>query len=288
MTPQHSRLRTHGQTMPLIAVILSALFVAANLSGLVSGTQNVPSNGTPLALEGQVSLYPHYYQISEPPLPPTQYVILLDVSGSMSWSLDGVGIGGRHGELVQCQGEYVEGGLPVVRCSGDGQQSAYPDPTQRRISIVGQKLSEFVERLEPYDQMQLVTFSGNLPGTTPYALTDVFDSLTTATGWMTDHAQMKSAIQSITSANNYTTAGETPSAAALARAQEIYSHAPATDPITGHQYQRITILITDGVANVTLGGVLNDCPSDDYSCQEGMMDSASLDQFLHSIKSISS
>ncbi|GAB4152390.1 MAG: VWA domain-containing protein [Roseiflexaceae bacterium] len=231
-----------------------------------------------LSMAGNISLYPSFAQYGGQTERPIQFIILLDVSGSMSWSFDGRGnIGGT---IVQCQGPSTTG-APIGNCAGGGSATAFPDTNQRRIKIASDLLQQFVASLRPRDQVRFVTFTGSFgagndnPIADDQALEDLtYDALN---GWSNNTTQINNVIESVTrgASGNYTTEGATPSAVGLARVRQILASAPAVDPETGLGYKRAVIFLTDGVANVSRGGYEYVCPdgaSDDLECQSGPYD----------------
>jgi hypothetical protein len=223
-----------------------------------------------MALEGQVSLYPHFAQREETGDLPIQYIIVLDVSGSMSWNFDG----------------YANNGGSTVRCQGSGAVQCLPgtvwsNANERRIKIAADTLKQFANSVRPQDQVRIVTFSntygaypmGDRPGLDEalYGLSNVYPD-----GWTSDKATITAAIEEAASfGGSYETQGETPSAIGLARAFDTYESSPTREPGTGKLYKRAVIFLTDGVANVTRDGQLwagtqaQPCGAEDVDCQSG-------------------
>ncbi|GEM_PF-1052447 len=234
-------------------------------ANLVTGTSVVER----MTLEGQVSFFPHYANLSDPTDLPIQYVVVLDVSGSMSWSFAGQANVGAS--LVTCQG----GG--AIYCPPGTVLSSVAD---RRIVVARNLLTQFVNNVRPQDQVRIVTYSNTYGSTNDAANTwptddEALDGLSRVYPdfWTSDKPTLTSAVAA---AALDVTSGETPSAIGLARATQLYANSASTDPATGKQYKRAVILLTDGVANVTRNGLLNNppgCGSEDTSCQEGIFPS---------------
>jgi hypothetical protein len=218
-----------------------------------------------MALEGQISLYPHFAQVSDATDAPIQYIIVLDVSGSMSWTFDGKGT--KNGQVVQCTG------TGAVQCPAI---SPFPDVNQRRIKIASDVLKSFADSVRSQDQVRIVTFSGTFgayPDPNPPSNSEALNALSHVypNTWTNVKTTINDAIDAAASfGGTYQTSGETPSSIGLARALQIYQSSNSKDPNTGKTYKRAVIFVTDGMANVTRNGLLNaSCGSEDISCQDG-------------------
>jgi hypothetical protein len=237
-----------------------------------------PASDT-LTLSGQVSIYPHYAQGTVLDNPSIQYIVVLDVSGSMIWNFDGVG--SQNGVAAQCQG-----GNSPIQCDSN---SPYLGPiTERRIAIAYDALGLLADTFrDGVDQAQIVTFSGsNYPFPDEFASTDAeamanYSRVYDDNGdWIDTAADFRTAISEATLENlsgsaRFTTTGATPSAIGLARAREIFSDAANDRDSLGRPYKRAVIFITDGIANVTRDGQINECEGLD--CQTGNSDGMLVD-----------
>jgi len=193
---------------------------------------------------------------------PVQFLIILDVSGSMSWTFDGQGYNDA-GQLVRCTD-------PTNQCKSI--ISAWRTPEERRIYIAKQVLRNFVNRVDelrangtrPNDVVRIVTFTGRLGnyvnqngqvGNNQRALDDLTSVL--PSGWTNDRATLNAAINEagMVDGDPYMTAGATPSAVALARASQVFGSAPRY--LGSQEYRRVLIFVTDGVANVLRNGMQN-------------------------------
>ena len=231
---------------------------------------NAPK-ATSLGILGQVLYRPRSHLVPQS-RPPVQYDIVLDVSGSMSWTFAGVGT--RNGNDVQCTGANAN-------CVG-GTKDRYQDQTQRRIYIAKQALNTFIDNMNTNDMMRIVTFSGNLnqppgQGNDQAAINQLTKALPTGgpnNGWSSNKNALKAAVQSAGAQGDaYTTLGLTPSAVGLAAGNQTLSSAPTQAP-DGQTYKRVVIFMTDGVANVFRDGTYNSaggCGADVASCHVGYM-----------------
>lgn len=194
---------------------------------------------------------------------PVQFLLILDVSGSMSWTFDGRGV--QNGQVVTCTN-------PTQGCVSI--DTAWPNAAERRIYTAKQVLRQFVQQIDqdrqsglrPHDTVRIVTFSGRLGnyvnqsgavGDNNRAVNDLTEVLPGA-GWTNDRATLEAAITSagMVNGDQYMTAGATPSAVAFARASQVFAAAPERAP-NGMNYRRVVIFVTDGVANVLRNGMQN-------------------------------
>ncbi|MGQ9547066.1 MAG: VWA domain-containing protein [Roseiflexus sp.] len=236
-------------------------------ANLVTGAP--PTNN--FTVGGSVTYIPRYR--TYPDLNrPVQFLLILDVSGSMAWTFDGRGV--QNGQTVTCTN-------PTQGCVSI--DSAWPNLEERRIYTAKQVLRSFVQKIDedrqnglrPYDTVRLVTFSGRLGnyvnqtgavGDNNRAVNDLTEILPAA-GWTNDRATLEAAITNagMVNGDQYMTAGATPSAVAFARASQVFANAPDRAP-NGMKYRRVVIFVTDGVANVLRNGMQNNFGD---GCQQG-------------------
>lgn len=247
-------------------------------ANLVTGAP--PTNN--FTVGGSVTYLPRYR--TYPDLNrPVQFLLILDVSGSMSWTFDGRGV--QNGRVVTCTN-------PTQGCVSI--ETAWPNAQERRIYTAKQVLRQFVAQIDqdrqsglrPYDTVRLVTFSGRLGnfvnssgavGDNNRALNDLTEVL--PAGWTNDRATLEAAITNAGKvpgydSDPYMTAGATPSAVAFARASQVFANAPERAP-NGMKYRRVVIFVTDGVANVLRNGMQNnygpgcELGAENVGCQMG-------------------
>ncbi|HMO57493.1 MAG TPA: Tad domain-containing protein [Roseiflexaceae bacterium] len=254
-------------------------------------TLTTPANPTTnLALSGTVSYVPRFRMPSNPDTQPIQYLVVLDVTGSMSWTFDGIGTTG--GTDVNC----VDG---TVRCTGEAYK--FRDESQRRIYIAKEVLRDFVERVTSQsadpsradDMIKIVAFTGARGlytqhqdlGSNSAALEELTQVLPAGDRWTNDRTELMGLINQAgdIGAGPYVTEGPTPSSVGLARAAQVFSTAPTkptnpASPLRDTEYKRVVIFVTDGVANVFRNGLLNDingCSSEIPSCHVGYVEGTS-------------
>ncbi len=247
--------------------------------GLMTGTVESRT----MTLEGQVSLYPHAKYIPDSANAPLQLLIVLDASGSMNFNFNGEA--------------YKNGAGPKLLCQGSGSTECvngsyvWNNDSERRASIAANVLKEMVlTKLRPQDQVRIVNYHnayyqyGEPRPDVPFD--EVLGTLTTSLldTWTNDPNVIEAALDkaALVSSNS----GETPSALGLARAREVYNNSNA-EYAPGKPYKRSIILLTDGMANVTLSGKWYRCPGptpgtyvgDDITCMSGVndMDDGKLD-----------
>jgi Putative Flp pilus-assembly TadE/G-like len=235
-------------------------------------TTNTGGNDSNVGVTGQVFFRPRYKTVPSS-RPPVQYEIILDVSGSMSWKFDGYGY--KNGSAVLCTGT-------TASCSGSAY--AWPDQTLRRIYVAKQAIKAFIDQMSTGDTMRIVSFSGGAISPTGNnnainQLTDVWPSQ----DWSSDKTVLKAAVDSAGSVNNnpYLTDGRTPSAAGIASGSAVFSSAPKQEPSPGTQtYKRVSIFLTDGVANIRRDGSAptysSGCGSEIATCNTGTVNGVAL------------
>jgi hypothetical protein len=223
---------------------------------------NVPPT-TNLGITGQVLFRPHD-RVVPASRPPVEYEIVLDVSGSMSWTF--AGYGSKNGNPILCTG---------VNAGCDGPHNYWRTESERRIYVAKQAIKAFIGQLQTNDIMRIVAFSGGPAH--PIGNQSAINDLTKvwpATDWSSNHTTLNSAVDSAGAYNNntYITDGLTPSAAGLAAGNQVLAAAP-TQAADGQTYKRVVIFLTDGVANVFRDGSLpsydNGCGPDIASCNVG-------------------
>jgi hypothetical protein len=230
-----------------------------------------PETPTPPDIVGQVMYQPRFFTVPNGS-PPVQYEIILDVSGSMSWSYEGWGW--RNSTQYFCTGANSG-------CSGSAY--AWKNENERRIYFAKQAIKTFIDQMGPNDTMKLVTFTGELTGS-PYDNTRAVSTLTRVypsdSTWgagtnATTKATLKGYVDQAGSVggDKYKTDGRTPSAVGLARGIQEIDAAPDR-PVGGTEdYKRVVIFLTDGVANIKRSGQAQSysgsCGSEIASCNIG-------------------
>lgn len=191
---------------------------------------------------------------------PSQYLIILDVSGSMVWNMDGEGTLGS-GTDVNCvwsgpsQLTYREG------CTGP--TSAWHEENERRIYLAKQMISNLIDVMRPNDTMEIIAFSSGR-GYTNNSI------IAPANGWTSDQALLKANLLTVGSYNNtpYITHGGSANVQAILKAQSELASAPTTAP-NGSSYRQVVMLVADGPASVFTNGIINTardvCPDEPVS-----------------------
>jgi len=204
---------------------------------------------------------------------PTQFVIVMDVSGSMNLNFLGQG-SDKNGNPKQC----AKSGDPALdryidlnKCEGKGS-SPYPDQLQRRNAVVKHALIDhFANRMRAIDSIGLVSYSTNSKieyyqhqSTSPEAQLHSggrqywFYGDNPADKGRLEEVILKAGAQG---GDPYRTSGSTGAARGLRSADELLRDAdtygtrtaPALMPDT--PYKRVVIFLTDGVANIFLDPV---------------------------------
>jgi hypothetical protein len=195
-----------------------------------------PSRTINPGLIGQVFYRPRYKEIPSS-RPPVEYQIILDVSGSMTWNY--AGQAGSSSNKTQCTGVVY-----TNPCD-----NGWSPKSERRIYIAKQAIKAFIDQMNANDMMQIVSYSGNLTG--GYSNQRAIDNLTDASDWTSDKAALKTAVDNAGAVDSdpYKTQGRTSSATAIAAGTQEFAQAPDTQ-----DYKKVTIFLTDGVANVLRDG----------------------------------
>lgn len=229
-------------------------------------TNMVPPGDTTLfGVKAEVRVMPSYRKGTQPNLP-VAYTIVLDVSGSMSQDFAGhATIGASHtkeanstgGTDYQCGTRAPIAGDPITwdpNCQSGANNGVWRKYQERRIFIAKNAIYQFINQMSSYDRMKLIAFSsgnGEIGGNNA----KVYGSWT-----MTSKADFIKTVKDAGTWNSdpYRTAGGTPGAQALraTRAELAKNDVPKVDS-RGLAYRRVVIYITDGLANVNLGGTTN-------------------------------
>ncbi|HEU5013208.1 MAG TPA: hypothetical protein VFT66_11790, partial [Roseiflexaceae bacterium] len=226
----------------------------ATATATPTASPTATATATGVGVRGPVSLNPRWAAYYSPPV---AYLVLLDVSGSMSLDYVGHGtIGATHyiqadstgGTDYLCEiNDFTPPNDPYPfnpGCNGGGGEVAWRHYQERRIYSTKVALYSLVDAMNPSDTMQVIAFSS--------AIT-TYTQLQPASGWSRDRTSLKSSISMAGAYKNdsYRTSGGTPAANAFKKAREVLSTAPHTAP-DGQIYHQAVIYIGDGMANYFL------------------------------------
>jgi hypothetical protein len=223
-----------------------------------------PARDTDIGISGEVEFRPRFREIPQS-RPPVQYEIILDVSGSMSWTYEGWGW--QNGAKVVCTGANAG-------CTGAAY--AWPDETKRRIYFAKNAIKSFIDQMGPNDTMRIVAFTGNLSsGFSDSRAVDQLTDIYPSSGWSNVKATLRSSVDQAGAigGDKYKTEGRTPSAVGIASGAQVFANAPTKDPTTNETYRRVAIFMTDGVANIKRNGERQEytgsCGSEIANCNTG-------------------
>lgn len=220
-----------------------------------SATPPPPENGNVVRLTGSVELWPEY-QIVNNLRRPVNYVVVLDVTGSMSMNFRGEGsyrLGNRV-ILAQCINDPFGQRPADPNCTGQAS-NAWPTVQERRIYVAKEAVRLLIDQMNmpgnqdydntrPNDQMALIWFRESVPVTNRFPSNGGFSS---------DPAALKQAVLNAGSVNGdpYLANGGTNGAGALLRAQQILQSAPRTIRYNNRdwEYRHVIIFVTDGLSN---------------------------------------
>ena len=210
-------------------------------------------------LIGSVSIWPEY-QHRPQARRPIQYVVVLDVSGSMSADFEGrcdrttvsnPPAAGRRRGWWRCAEAPPNADPPRAEVTGTGPNYWWSVESERRITVAKRALYTLVRSTNmpgnaeydpsrPPDQMALVWYSHEVPSgnvrsfsSNPNTIISNIDAAGAYNG------------------DRYRTMGGTNSAAGLYRASLVLRDAPRTVTQNGRtwEYKRVVVFVTDGVAN---------------------------------------
>ncbi len=225
-----------------------------------------PNTEGVVELVGSVSIWPEY-QYRPQSRRPIQYVVVLDVSGSMSADFDGrcdrttvsnPPAAGRQRGWWQCA--EAPPGAPRIEVTGTGPNYWWSVVQERRITVAKNALEALVRSTNmpgnaeydpsrPTDRMALVWYDHEVPSSfvSNFGSNQNFSNNTNA---------LITAIRNAGMYNNdpYRTEGGTNGAAGLYRASLVLNNAPRTVTHNGQtwEYKRAVIFVTDGVSNQLL------------------------------------
>lgn len=219
-----------------------------------------PNTEGVVELIGSVSFWPEY-QYRPQARRPIQYVVVLDVSGSMSADFEGkcdrttrggdAPAAGYQRGWWRCAEAPPNSDPPRAEVTGTGPEYWWSNESERRITVAKQALYTLVrstnmpgnpeyDSSRPPDQMALVWYTHEVPsGNTK----DFSTNPTTIINNIRNAGKYNS--------DPYRTIGGTNSAAGLYRASLLLSAAPRTVTRNGQtwEYKRVVVFVTDGVAN---------------------------------------
>lgn len=227
-----------------------------------------PTPGQTTTLFGEVSIRPEYAAVPRERRP-IQYLVVLDVSGSMSANFDGQCDRGPNGAKLPAGRNYWQcangpAGAPGTEVSGTGPDYYWNNEGERRITVAKQAIESLArstnmsgnsgyDTTRPDDQMAVVWFTQSVDRDGTGNITS-FGSSNFSNQVGDENSGLIRAINRAGWRNNnpYRTEGGTNGAAGLYRASLAFDRAPktVTDP-NGKtwEYKRVVIFITDGVSN---------------------------------------
>ncbi|WP_322488205.1 VWA domain-containing protein [Chloroflexus sp.] len=213
-----------------------------------SATPPPPEDASIVRLTGSVELWPEY-QIVNTFRRPVQYVVVLDVSGSMNLNFYGQGF--LNGRPAQCASGPPGSPPPNSGCNGSPTYAWQPQ-SERIVYVAKEAIRLLIEQTnmpgnpgydpnQPIDQMALIWFNSNVPTSNRFPFSS-------------NPAALKQAVLDAGKTNNspYLTQGGTNGAGAIYRAGQLLQNAPTTTNQLGRDwvYRRAIIFVTDGVSNV--------------------------------------
>jgi len=226
-----------------VALVLAITGALISLSGVAVAESPALIDHTALAAPGSEQraglvgpvVYQPQYQIVSPSPQPRLYLVVLDVTSSMSWNFAGQGT--RSGKTIQC-GATSDPNVQRRHC---GANAPWRRVRERRIFIAKQALLRFVNQLHANDTMRLIAFSTR--------------HVTANGAWVRGNSVGKPRLRRAVldagkyQGDPYRTAGEAPTASALYLAGQLLAQAPQTASNGTPYGAPVVILLTDSVAN---------------------------------------
>jgi hypothetical protein len=240
---------------------LAAVMNDARIGQTTPTPTDTPPVSATVGISGAVYLNPRWVETQTGAPQPVQYLILMDVTGSMSWDFNGYGTydGSNTGPGyespigikgdVQCDSPDNPNplNLPYTdRCLG-GVNSAWKNISERRMYVAKQALANLIDRMNLTDSMQIIAFSTAMAG-----------NAEASNAWSSDKQTLINAITTLGSYQNdpYKTLGSASNVIALQKACDLLAMTPGVAP-NGQPYKQVVIMLTDSVANVFLNGFTN-------------------------------
>lgn len=217
---------------------------SANETACLSTPAN-EGTGKQTNLQGTIFVKPRWGVYTEPRRP-VQYQIILDVTGSMSWNINGYGT--VNGRDYQCERPSNPNPRNLTYydvdngCDG-GPNSAWKNVNERRIYVAKQAIFKFIDLMNAEDRMRVTVFSSTGVSVIP------------STGWTGDKTLLKAQTQAAGAFNGdpWRTRGGTNGPKAIQETKKVIDAAPDKDPVTGLEYRKVVVYLTDGVSNYFLG-----------------------------------
>jgi hypothetical protein len=187
------------------------------------------------------------------------YTVLLDVSGSMMWNFDGVGLYEPDGNYYLCDKNLFDTPFPFIghtEYKVCGDLAAWPEYIQRRIYGAREAVRSIATQMNADDRMRIIAFSSDIRGTSA----DWFD----ASGMLPSGESVEIHILEIGQCDGlYETCGQTAGPLALDQARAWIMNADSQFPFEEDEFgnplptkplRPVVIYITDGTPNILLDG----------------------------------
>lgn len=227
-----------------------------------------PTEGPPIRVRGQTFIKPRWQSPNVDK--PVSYQIVLDVSGSMSLDYFGLGtLNATHyynpskdstgGADYWCSDWYNPDAPPSNNsytkkfdCQAGANNAVWKKYEERRIYLAKKAIKTLIASMSAQDTMRVISFSTSFGSTGAKAYP--------TSGWSPDKTLLSGAVEQAGMYNNdpYRTSGGTPGADAMKATRDLLKagNKPKTSP-DGRAYKNVIIYLTDGMANVFLGGAGN-------------------------------
>ncbi|NJO07253.1 MAG: hypothetical protein HC876_18040 [Chloroflexaceae bacterium] len=184
---------------------------------------------------------------------PAAYAVVLDVSGSMSWNIDGLGTwtyDGGNGRDYQCETYNPSINLPFagdvgLTCSG-GKRAPWKESGERRITWARESIIDLVYGMIPDDRIRIITFSSDLKESMNQWVSGGADVDPAVLNQVRTIGQCCTDLEGNPS---YLTDGGTAGADGLWQAYQFLTSSDFPDTINGKKVRPVVIYMSDGVSN---------------------------------------
>jgi hypothetical protein len=259
-------LNEHGQLPQGGAKYIDLTFIGRDTNQKVACSYSAAPDPSPTYnLLGEIQIRPEYgFQPNN--RDPIQYVVVLDVSGSMSANFDGQCNQSRNGSgLWQCaNGPEGPNGTIRATVTGTGPDYWWGNPNERRIKVAKDAIESLVRETNmpansgydptrPEDQMAIVWFTSTVNQGNGNISRFGSSNFSSNVGSPTTSGTLLHTVRNAGNlgSDTYRTSGGTNGAAGLYRAALAYDSVPKRVTRDGRtwNYKRVVIFITDGVSN---------------------------------------
>jgi hypothetical protein len=208
-------------------------------------------------LDGDVHITP-YIEDQPEEYRPAAYTIMLDVSGSMMWNFDGVGLFSIDNRYYQCEAKRLDSDYTYIgdtkyrQCSS---KAAWPTQDQRRVAVAREAIRSIAMQMNDDERMRIIAFSSN-PAIKATS-SEWFDN----TGQLSDGSDLENHILTVGQCGSlFKSCGGTSGPDAMDKAKELitagdfpFEEDEFGNVLNDKPLRPVVLYMTDGVANKMRG-----------------------------------